>query len=644
MTDAAGHLVESATFCRPNDEKRPSLVGLPDFTTQQVCPDDGAAVTDAVTTAYPDGWYIRIMFDELLDPDIEVLTEVLDEETGEPTGTFTGSVASTRPVTLQCESINGGMVNVDYDGYYSPSGNRITWPVGPSIVIKPNDPTLVATNSMCQISINDNVVDKGGTPVDTTQRGPYRFRTAGIRVIAIDPADDPEYDDPIDATQIWFDNPYIQFNTNVTLDSLCPDEAGAGLCDDEKVFSITDVDHPAEGPGYCNVSFDPCGKLTDCPAGNTVCGRGFCTGGDACNKPADCPTGEHCGTTYAYSYVPFGLSETEFGIGPPEPIEVEKKYTMQFTAGAKLKDRCGRETTLGAPNVDDLTLVHFATNKFGPRTTATSIVNGETASANKRLQYNYTNIPAGHDTASTTAPRAANNDVINYTGAPTPAEFTLSPLPQKMTGACAAAGAGCPLTDVVPADLMIIPIDFSGQISVQGHYKLNTEYTATIKAGTVVEDFYGKTHTYASDLVIKWKTQPTLQMTGLNVRNFGGAVSFGNNAIVTKPAPTNPIDIRIPFNQSMDPTTLDLTDVKVEPAVTGLALATPSGCGSVANATGWQATCSLRVRGVFLPGDYKITLVKDAKFKDIYGNEYTQAADASITITVKEAPPPIQCL
>src|SRR3954451_4512455 len=71
MTDASSQLVEKATFCKPNDDKRPSQVGLPDFTIQQVCPDalgDSAAEVD---TAYPDGWYVRIMFDELLNPEIE---------------------------------------------------------------------------------------------------------------------------------------------------------------------------------------------------------------------------------------------------------------------------------------------------------------------------------------------------------------------------------------------------------------------------------------------------------------------------------------------------------------------------------------------------------------------------------------------
>jgi hypothetical protein len=157
--------------------------------------------------------------------------------------------------------------------------------------------------------------------------------------------------------------------------------------------------------------------------------------------------------------------------------------------------------------------------------------------------------------------------------------------------------------------------------------------------------------------VIKWKTQPTIQVTSLAMRascsNTPGTaqtclLSVLDKGTVTKPTPTTPIDIRIGFNASMDPTTLDLTDIKVESLTGGpvptLALATASGCGTTTNATGWLATCSLRIRGTYVPGDYKITLVKDAKFKDIYGNEYTQAADQTATITVQEGPVPVQCL
>src|SRR5690349_13975315 len=71
MDDAANGLSETATFCKKNDDKRPSLVVLPDNSTKQICPVDGSEVKDGVTDAYPQGWFVRIMFDELLDPSVE---------------------------------------------------------------------------------------------------------------------------------------------------------------------------------------------------------------------------------------------------------------------------------------------------------------------------------------------------------------------------------------------------------------------------------------------------------------------------------------------------------------------------------------------------------------------------------------------
>src|SRR5260221_8839210 len=130
MDDAANGLGENATFCKKNDDKRPSLVGLPDGTTRQICPLDGSEVKDGVSDAYPQGWFVRIEFDELLDPTIEDLTEILDAN-GQPTGTFSGSIAASHPVELKCTGVGGAMVNIPYDGYYSPAGNNITWPLGP---------------------------------------------------------------------------------------------------------------------------------------------------------------------------------------------------------------------------------------------------------------------------------------------------------------------------------------------------------------------------------------------------------------------------------------------------------------------------------------------------------------------------------
>jgi hypothetical protein len=183
MNDAAGGLIESATYCRLNDEKRPGLVGLPDFTTQQVCADDIAMPATEVTDAVPTGWYARIMFDELLDPNVETLTPVLDPDTMQPNGTYTGSLQTTQPVTLKCAG-----VAVPYDGYYSPSGNNVTWPLGPSLLIKPNDPTVVATGSECEVTVKPVVTSKQGKPVPTDQVGPYKFKIAALALTGTAPA------------------------------------------------------------------------------------------------------------------------------------------------------------------------------------------------------------------------------------------------------------------------------------------------------------------------------------------------------------------------------------------------------------------------------------------------------------------------
>jgi hypothetical protein len=179
---------------------------------------------------------------------------------------------------------------------------------------------------------------------------------------------------------------------------------------------------------------------------------------------------------------------------------------------------------------------------------------------------------------------------------------------------------------------------------VQGHLQMNTEYTATVKAGTVVNDFYGVPYTFVDEQVIKWKTQPAIVMTGIGVRNTGQLFSVGNNGTLTKDAIGNTTDVRFSFNASIDPDTFELADVKIEPAVPGMAITSASGCGDFANDYGWNPQCVLRLRGEMPAGTYKITFVTGAKVKDIFGVEYTQAADTSITVDIEEAPAVKQCL
>src|SRR5688572_28358912 len=109
MNDPAEQLIEAATYCKLNDDKRPAAVGLPDLRIVQVCNDNLGVGADMVMDALPTGWYVRIVFDELLDPKVEELVEIMSDPDGDAgplpemgTGIFEGKISSTLPVTLTC--------------------------------------------------------------------------------------------------------------------------------------------------------------------------------------------------------------------------------------------------------------------------------------------------------------------------------------------------------------------------------------------------------------------------------------------------------------------------------------------------------------------------------------------------------------
>jgi len=196
-----GFFFETATFCKQGDLKRPGAVaaGL-SFEIVQICDDDlanpaGTRVTDpdtmvetfvpgTVADAVPTGWYTRIMFDELLNPAVEDLIEITEDADGDPltpetgTGIFQGSLLNTQPVILKCND-----TVVAYDGYYSPNGNNITWPLGPSLFIQPADLSTVASGSECTVEIKDSVVDKSGLTVPTAQRTGYTFAISALEFV-----------------------------------------------------------------------------------------------------------------------------------------------------------------------------------------------------------------------------------------------------------------------------------------------------------------------------------------------------------------------------------------------------------------------------------------------------------------------------
>jgi hypothetical protein len=172
MDDPIGFLYETATFCKANDDKAPTLVGVSDFTTLTICPEAGP-----VTGAVPQGWYARVMFDELLDPDVE---ELLPVDPMDPDTTYTGSLLRTQPVTLTCAG-----ATVAYDGWYAPNGNNVSWPLGPSLVIVPLE--FVATSAECSLMLKDTITDKDGNQVPMDQRGPFTWEIGALEVVGTDP-------------------------------------------------------------------------------------------------------------------------------------------------------------------------------------------------------------------------------------------------------------------------------------------------------------------------------------------------------------------------------------------------------------------------------------------------------------------------
>lgn len=547
MTDAAFQLNEQATYCAPNDDKRPDIVGLPDFTTSRICDDDLSVGADMVTTAYPDGWYVRLVFDELLDPRVEELVEIIDPDTGDGTDTFTGTIANTQPVILECESVAGGYVEVPYDGYYSPAGNRVTWPLGPSLVVKPVEPRAIATTKMCRITLRETIVDKSGEPVPAAQRGPFEFQIAPITPIFIDPSDGAT----VDPLAIWYDNVYVQFNTYVDPASFCDDGTGG-----------TD----------CEVKLTP--DIGNC---STPSAMGFPIACDVAMNGADCPTaGDTCDGGY-YSYP---LSSTEHAFGPNVPVESDAEYTFAFPMGGKVLDRCGVETTLTAPSVAGQSQFTVATRDFNLRgITPTS---GDTSSPLRKpvVQFNNVldnvNFVAGTDYTLEPAVANASLGITPFSGgevvfygdyAPnTPYTLTLkagttftefygktytlaedrvitwTTAPIAITGTSPAnngtstkANANATTTvrltfnqNMNPATLAATEYEMSNGIAVSAptvydgcdptattcvlEFETATPltpgtYTFTLKQGATIDDVLGNTYTQASDRVIRFTVQ-----------------------------------------------------------------------------------------------------------------------------------------
>jgi hypothetical protein len=156
------------------------------------------------------------MFDELLDPNVEDLIEITADDDDDPLtpevgiGQFFGSLLATQPVVLKCTPPGGNAaVDVPYDGYYSPSGNAVTWPLGPSLFIQPVDASVVASGSTCTVELKDTIHDKDNVTVPVDQRGGGGVYQWGISPLAFLESDPAPAEAPGEETTITSDSPLI---------------------------------------------------------------------------------------------------------------------------------------------------------------------------------------------------------------------------------------------------------------------------------------------------------------------------------------------------------------------------------------------------------------------------------------------------
>jgi hypothetical protein len=138
-------------------------------------------------------------------------------------------------------------------------------------VIIPNDPTVVATNSECTVTLKSNITDKDGNQVPADQIGPYKFRIAPIQVLVIDPSDGGKQDPTLAGVDLTFNTAIDEASLDAAVDiTPIPNGEPAGIFSspeaDEEFF--ISADFPSGGGPFTftlkqgAMLLDQCGKAT----------------------------------------------------------------------------------------------------------------------------------------------------------------------------------------------------------------------------------------------------------------------------------------------------------------------------------------------------------------------------------------------
>lgn len=235
-------LLEEATYCRPNDSKRPARIYVPGSAETEVCPVDVSKTVDVFRAVFPAYWYVRFVFDERLDlstptePDFEPAASAKLVESG--------------PATLSCDG-----VPVEYTHFYVDKGDKESWPPGPSLKIRPRHPEQVPANAMCEVTLEDDaIIDTSGVSAEDSQLGPYRFQLAPISLLVPTGAAAAPYGTNGTIPTLLAGNPAFRINFNHYLDPSSFTASSARVYRD----------------AFTN---DPATDLTECGGGTEVAAR-----------------------------------------------------------------------------------------------------------------------------------------------------------------------------------------------------------------------------------------------------------------------------------------------------------------------------------------------------------------------------------
>ncbi|MEM9492106.1 MAG: Ig-like domain-containing protein, partial [Myxococcota bacterium] len=210
-------LGEAATFCAQGSDIKVSTLYCPLARDDIDQPIEGERPFSAVADTAPLGWYMRIVFDELLDPSVEELRD----ENGD--GRLEGHLDSTVPVSLNCDD-----TDLQYDGFYNPAGNSVSDPPGPSLVVSALEVFPAATGSQCAVTVRDSVVDKDGTAVSSDERGPFEFSIGPMLLVQTLPSPGSE-GIAVDAPVVLAFNAPIDANSLGAGELLFQTDAGADI-------------------------------------------------------------------------------------------------------------------------------------------------------------------------------------------------------------------------------------------------------------------------------------------------------------------------------------------------------------------------------------------------------------------------------